>query len=886
VELAEAGIASDYSSTPQQVRSKPIDNMKARIEEIFHAVADLSFEARNRYFQDHAIDAKMRSEVEALLVFDSNSSRSLERDIGEIAQLALAQFEHRGLLCGSYRLGDFLGRGGMGTVYVADRVDGEVTQRAAVKLLRPGADDPQLRQRFLAERQILASLSHPNIARLLDAGHREDGQPYLVMEYVDGKPIDVYAGGLAIRRKIALFLKVCSAVAYLHRNLVVHRDLKPANILITSDGEPKLLDFGIAKMLDLAGDSTVTGTHMLTPDYASPEQVLGGTVGTPTDIFSLGAVLYKLLTGSSPYRLEGESVRGIAVAISSGKITPPAKLAPELKGDIEMIVLKALRREPEERYATVEQFSEDLENYLGSRPIRARKGGAWYRTRKFLRRYWLPAAAAALVVGSLSASVVIANRERAIAQRRFRDVRQLANVFLFEFEGAIRSTPGTLDARKLVAATGQRYLTKLAAESGYDPTLQREIADAYERLADIRNSLQSGGGKDPGSTDSLLQSLAIHRRLGDDRSNDAHLRRKYLELTSLLAYWYQDGRNAKDAARWADEAMGQSEKWVAAEPRNADALAAGTAAFTRGATTEEVGGQIEKAVRNGEKATAFGERALSAAPDDEAITLVAVEAHLTQNDLLVTVKRYADALGHGQRALQLMNALSSRHPENPQIRKKVVGANSSIGITEHELGKSDPSHLALALPYLQRASEMAEADMRTDLRSTYAKSAFVVHASRLSSLLITMRRFNAASALLEQARQVTRELVVLDRRNRRSWYLLGKMPLDLGWLYLQSGEPEKSRQALLAADEGFVGGLALDPTDAVMLECRAAQYEGLARLAWTSGNRNEARRWMQECLEVMRGMVRRDPSAKSYIADYSDKLKLARTLGMSTADLE
>jgi tRNA A-37 threonylcarbamoyl transferase component Bud32 len=726
--------------------------MKARVEEIFHEVADLSLEARNRYFRDHAIDEKMRSEVEALLEFDSGASTSLQSDIGEVAQLALMQLEQRGLLCGSYRLGDFLGRGGMGTVYLADRIDGEVAQRAAVKLLRPGADDPQLRQRFLAERQILASLSHPSIARLLDAGHREDGQPYLVMEYVEGKPIDVYASGFGIRRKIALFLKVCSAVAYLHRNLVVHRDLKPGNILITADGEPKLLDFGIAKMLDLAGDSTATGMHMLTPDYASPEQVLGGRVGTPTDIFSLGAVLYKLLTGSSPYRLEGESVGGIAVAISAGKITPPAKLAPELKGDLEMILLKALRREPEERYTTVEQFSEDLENYLASRPIRARKGGAWYRTRKFLRRYWLPAAAAALVAGSLSASVIIANRERAIALRRFRDVRQLANVFLFEFESSIRNTPGTLDARKLVAATGQRYLAKLAAESGYDPTLQREIADAYERLGDIQKSLQSGGGKDPGATDSLLQSLAIHRRLGDDRTNDAHLRRKYIELTSLLAYWYQDVRNAKEAGRWADEAMGQSQQWVAAEPRNADAMAAATAAFMRGATTEEVGGQIEKAVRDCEKSTVFGERAVSAAPDDEAITLLAVEAHLTQTDLLVTVRRDADALGHGRRALQLMEALSGRRPENPQIRKKVLGANSSIGITEHQIGHSDPSHLALALPYLQRAFEMADADMRADPRNVYAKSAFVVHASRLASLLTTMRRFDAASDLLEKAR--------------------------------------------------------------------------------------------------------------------------------------
>src|SRR6185369_10096670 len=209
--------------------------MRNRVEEIFHEVADLSAEARARYFTQKGIDTKTRIEVEALVLFDADSSTSLERDIEQVAQRALARFEPKGLLSGRYLLGEFLGRGGMGTVYLAERVDGEVAQRVAVKFLRPGADDPQLRQRFLAERQILASLSHPNIARLLDAGHREDGQPYLVMEYVAGKAIDVYTNGLGIRPKIDLFLKVCSAVGYLHRNLVVHRDLKPANILVTGE---------------------------------------------------------------------------------------------------------------------------------------------------------------------------------------------------------------------------------------------------------------------------------------------------------------------------------------------------------------------------------------------------------------------------------------------------------------------------------------------------------------------------------------------------------------------------------------------------------------------------------------------------------------------------
>jgi tRNA A-37 threonylcarbamoyl transferase component Bud32/tetratricopeptide (TPR) repeat protein len=461
------------------------NEMKNRVEEIFHELADLPVDARARYFTRQGIDTKTRSEVEALLLFDAASNTSLERDIEQVAQRALARFEPKGMLSRRYLIGEFLGRGGMGTVYSAERVDGELSQRVAVKFLRPGVDDPQLRQRFLAERQILATLSHPNIARLLDAGHREDGQPYLVMEYVAGKPIDIYTNGLSIRPKIDLFLKVCSAVGYLHRNLVVHRDLKPANILVTEEREPKLLDFGIAKMLDLAADSTVTAMRMLTPDYASPEQVDGSLVSTATDIYSMGAVLYKLLTGRSPHHFDSDSASAIALAISSGSIIPPARLVPALKGDLEFIVLKALRREPQERYATIEQLAEDLENFLQSRPIRARTGDAWYRTRKLLRRYWLPVAASVLAVAGLSAGVLVANHQRAIAQRRFVQVRQLANK-LFDIDVAVRGTPGTTKVRELIVDTSLDYLQRLATDAQGDPELELELGNAYMRVARVQ----------------------------------------------------------------------------------------------------------------------------------------------------------------------------------------------------------------------------------------------------------------------------------------------------------------------------------------------------------------------------------------------------------------
>ena len=533
--------------------------MRTRVEELFHEVADLSADARDQYFTRYDIDTSTRKEVEVLLAFDAGATASLERQVGQAAQLALARIEPQDLLCGSYRLGELLGRGGMGTVHIAERVDGELAHRVAVKLLRPGADDPQLRHRFLAERQILATLSHPNIARLLDAGHREDGRPYLVMEYVDGEPIDVYAKGLGIREKLKLFLKVCSAVGYLHRNLVVHRDLKPANILVTAEGEPKLLDFGISKMLDFAADATVTGMRMLTPAYASPEQVAGSAVSTASDVYSLGAVLYQLLTGRLPHQFDGDSAAAIAMAIAGGRIRQPGRLVPGLRGDLETVLMKALRTDPAERYATVEQFADDLENFLESRPIRARRGEMWYRTRKFLRRHWLPVATATLAVATLVAGIVVANHQRAIAQHRFVQVRQLANK-LFDIDAEVRKSPGTTKASQLIVETSLDYLRRLAAEVHGDPELSLEIGSAYIRVARVQGvpiannlgqmdkaeeNLRIAGGfigavlqAQPANRTAILRSAQI----AHDRMLLARFGGRYDEAPEL----------ARESARWLD----------------------------------------------------------------------------------------------------------------------------------------------------------------------------------------------------------------------------------------------------------------------------------------------------------------------------------------------
>jgi len=367
-------------------------------------------------------------------------------------------------------------------VYLAERNDGEVEQQVAIKVVHSSTGLPVFQERFLRERRILASLNHPGIARLLDAGQTDDGQPYLVMEYIDGVSIDEYCASLDLRGVLKLFLAVCDAVAYAHRNLVIHRDLKPSNILIDGSGRPKLLDFGIAKIID-ASEEARTVVRLLTPEYASPEQMRGEAHSTATDIYSLGAVLYKLLTGS----VSNTTDSGSAATV----IPPPSRVKAGIPADVDCIVLKALRSEPEERYVTADALAEDVRAFLENRPVRARAGNAWYRARKFLRRYWIPVTASAVALGSLSVGLYIANRERIVAQERFSQVRDLSNQ-VFKLDDEIRGLPGATKARHALVALSLQYLerlgrqaraTRISRSRSGPPTYQWRKCKAYLEIA-------------------------------------------------------------------------------------------------------------------------------------------------------------------------------------------------------------------------------------------------------------------------------------------------------------------------------------------------------------------------------------------------------------------
>ena len=414
---------------------------------------------------------------------------------------------------GAYKLISLIGQGGMGTVWLAQRSDGRFERQVAVKFLPFAMTSGTGAERFKREGKILGQLTHPHIAELVDAGVTPNEEPYLILEYVQGLPIDQYCDQqkLDVDARIRLFLDVISAVAHAHANLIVHRDIKPSNVLVRSDGQVKLLDFGIAKLL--AEDAnpaatllTIEGRGAMTPQFAAPEQVTGESITTATDVYALGVLLYLLLTGQHPAGQKLHSTVELVKAIveceypapsdattcadarelAEKRTSTPEKLQRQLRGDLDTIIGKTLKKNPAERYASVTALADDLQRFLRHQPISARPDNIGYRAAKFVRRnltvVTLTATAMVLVIGSLSAGLYVANRERKIAERRFAEVRQLANKFI-ELDNEIRGLPGSTQVRMRMVSDSLQYLSSLSSDARVDKDLALEIAYAYVRVA-------------------------------------------------------------------------------------------------------------------------------------------------------------------------------------------------------------------------------------------------------------------------------------------------------------------------------------------------------------------------------------------------------------------
>ncbi len=414
-----------------------------RIREIYELAVRMSIPDRNEFLDRECQgDVGMRNEVERLIEAREHVPDWLDQPlVGWAPQLAAPAARMEGRHLSGYTLIREIGRGGMGSVYLGERSDGAFRKQVAVKLVQPGANAAGILARFQQEREILASFDHPNIARLIDGGSTEEGWPYFVMEFVDGQPIHQWCDErrLNISQRIELFRGVLAAVRYAHQRLVVHRDLKPGNVLVTKDGTVKLLDFGIARILSVnqpgKAPAAETLAGLMTPEYASPEQVNGASITTLTDVYSLGVVLYRLLTGHRPYNLRSAAMHEMARVISEveptrpsiviatteagdrdgAAITPetvsqlregdPVRLRKRLEGDLDCVVLTAMQKEPERRYGSVESFAEDLQRHLEHRPVTAREATIWYRAMRFGRRNPSGVAAVVLLVVSILAGV-------------------------------------------------------------------------------------------------------------------------------------------------------------------------------------------------------------------------------------------------------------------------------------------------------------------------------------------------------------------------------------------------------------------------------------------------------------------------------------------------
>ncbi len=509
------------------------------VRALLNATLALPADERNAFLARAASDPEVIAEVRALMVFDRQSSLIFSI---EDWQQRMARSEHdanlSGTVIGSYRLIDELGRGGMGTVYLAERADGAYLQRVAIKVLQENIFTPALADRFRQERQILARLSHPGVARLLDGGVMPDGRPYLVLEYVEGLPIDRFCDErqLNVEARLRLFLQVAEVVQSAHQQLVLHLDLKPANILVTPEGDPRLLDFGIARIVseaETASDRSETTLRLLTPRYASPEQASGAPLGVASDVFSLATLLYRLLTGKLPYPLEDASPLDAAQMLRDTPPMTPSQAAPDerkagLRGDLDTILLQALRKEPERRYPTIAAFADDVLRHLQSQPVLAHADSLGYRAGKFWQRNRVTVIAASaatiILVVSVAAvvqSAIVARRQRAVAEQRLRDMRGLAHSYVFDLDPKLENIPGTVNVRHFVLQNAQKYLEAMSKEFAADDDLARETAQGYVQISEVQQTFGVPSLSDwSGAMKSLDKALLIERHLVDKHPAD------------------------------------------------------------------------------------------------------------------------------------------------------------------------------------------------------------------------------------------------------------------------------------------------------------------------------------------------------------------------------
>ncbi len=660
-----------------QVLESPLDRRKQVLDDLCHGDTKLCDEVQEYLtYSDRAED----------LLGDENLDEPLPEDTPLVEVLPER--------AGPYRIDHEIGRGGMGIVYLAKRDDGEFERVVALKLIKTAGRRGKFAKLFWRERQILARLDHPNIAHLLDGGTTENGQAYYAMEFVDGEPLDRYRQRhqLSVRDKLRLFLSICSAVGYAHNNLIIHGDLKPSNVLVTANGTPKLLDFGVARIL-AGGIQTEATTRMpLTPTYASPEQIRGEPLTVATDVYSLGVLLYELLSGHYPYGARQTSAAAMRAFLEHSPIPLRAQNR-AIPTDLENIVMMALRKEPERRYATVDAFCRDIQAFLDGFPVHAAPDTFLYRFGKFTKRNRLAVFAAAITILAVAISGLMIWRAKQQAEMRFQQLRQLAHSVVFELDDAIVDLPGSSHARELLISRGLQYLNGLAVSRNRDPGLTFELAQAYMRIAAAQGDLQRANvGDQSGAYASYTKArsllVGLRSREPDNREVELSLARVDEDLASLSP---RTGNGNAEALRQESVALFKDIARAPAAPGNLNDLALAHFYLALANTDEH---KYKEALPLWQQAYSdyqnLAAQANNTADDERNLGLV--EKHIAS--VYFAVGQYQQSLEFDRKAVARDEKRLTAQPQNPTARMDLSFDLVELGWCLHELQKEGDADAA------------------------------------------------------------------------------------------------------------------------------------------------------------------------------------------------
>lgn len=852
-------------------------------------------------------DEHLRQEIEALLEFDNTKLDLLEQTAFS-AVFSNGFHEDRkhftGKQIGKYKIIEELGAGGMGVVFLAERTGGEFEQQVAVKFLRHGLFGKSALSRFLRERQILARLRHPFIAGLIDGGATEDGTPYLVMEYIEGTPITSYAEkhNLSTEQRLDLFRKVCEAVSFAHQNLIVHRDLKPDNILITADGSPKLLDFGIAKLLsDNEINHTQTRHQALTPEYASPEQIKGETITTASDVYCLGIILYELLTGSHPFRRKGKNSASVWQAIHQSDPPRPSSVSREpnsrfrisnfkfqrtknkdqsprtedqilnrksqianrkfLRGDLDNIVLKALRREPERRYKSVGEFSQDIKNYLRGFPVSALPDTFFYRAERFIKRNPLAFVAILVAFVSLLAGLLmsnyqarIANAERARAERRFNDVRQLANSFMFEINEEIKRSP--VKAREKLVARAVEYLDTLAQEAEGDAELESELATAYEKIGDVQSELfRPSLGKTSDALISHQKALQIREKLFAAEPQFTARGLKVADSRLRVGdIFSMSGRVAEARAEYR-EAVSLFDKLLALEPGNPEIRRKKSEAYARLGQSVLRSGSLTEALEYYEKALEISQNLLNENSSDQKLQRSVGILYSYIGYVKIEMGETDEAIRYFRDALAVDEKIFATDPGNKEFQSyrsiSHLWYGIALSVSENGLDES--------LRQIRQALEIQKAITEADRDNFGEQNSLADCYLELGRAQIKAGQASAAIENLNLAIKNYEAVWQTDRQNLSARRQINFARRHLGDAFQLKKENAKALQIYRQTLEEFEELTAADPNNTEWRHDLAHCLLKIGEVLWKTGDKAQAKANLEQALPILEKLSAESP---------------------------